>query len=926
MTNSPADENAIPIDPMGIFALPVPLVPATVPDRFEATAAAVAAVESEASDIRGELRSEIEDLLIPIESAVDLTIAELQGSTDREITGYENELGKVYSTVLKSATADMQGVYDSIQGMGATYPQLDSQVVAELSDSDPYTWVTERLQGSERMPVLPPPSNSPPPPIYVPIDPPVVIQDTPDWPPPSIFDPPQTPIPTTDQRVLTNWPSGQFCNIPGINPPGVGGGEIGEDQWLQPIPLGCYRWYCTDALTGQPRVFQGCQTGTGVPPSQPPTPPILPPTVPPVTGACAPVCVGQSVSATITFGPACGPSSPSPTGTGTGTSPPTTPPTVPPPGPPSPPAPDPAGGDYANLPRSEWDYPAVCQVMNDAIRGTGQTPISTGGDILQWIVDPTQHSTGALFPDWLRLTGLASANTAIIDGAKTLIGMATQGIQDTLGSMEKDGWPINHVTWSAVGVLTGSGFLSQWIGAPLDYVTTPIKYMMQYSFPVYIPTQSEVDGMFMTGYIDDGYWECLTRANGNLPNLHRKNRDAGQTRTNIADLVELYYRKTITKEQLYVECRKRGVTDYAEVDRWIALHYQYPTMADIILMMVREVDIEASVTEDRLDEGFDKSYSPQLKEWAEIGGIPEQVMRYNWRAHWQEVSPSQIYTMLQRLRPGRDPHGIEFTMERAVRFMKEADYPPGIIDQLIAISYNPITRTDAIKGFYAGTIDEKELVERFLDVGYDIDNAKLLKDILHDDRERRTVNQGGQWTPRRILKEYRDNIIDRSQAEGLLLTYYKSAELRNQQLDAADEIRSAEIRRKCMMGVRRRFLIGEYDDPKAKQMLQTFDYADENIDMLLNRWNCEKYTRRKEPTVKFLQEWLYDGFIDMNELLRRLVNLGYEGDDAIRIANHTFLTLEERKKKQEEDAKKKQDAEEKKKQRVNNGRKPKTSP
>lgn len=252
-------------------------------------------------------------------------------------------------------------------------------------------------------------------------------------------------------------------------------------------------------------------------------------------------------------------------------------------------------------------------------------------------------------------------------------------------------------------------FVAEWTGIPLDYVFEPWQHVMQWSFPVHLPTQGELDEMYMQGVITDSQWECWTRAQGNMPKSHRMARDTKAQRTAIPECIDLFMRKGFTENELWEELRIRGVKDKTEMYRWLALKRQVPTFADIITMMVKGATDPENIERDNLMEGFGDAYSPQLRQWAEQNGMTDDVARAYWAAHWQEVSPTQVYQFLHRLRPGRVPKALEFDMARAYKTVKEADYPPGLVPHLLAVSYLPINRTDLIAMIKAGTIDRKSV-------------------------------------------------------------------------------------------------------------------------------------------------------------------------------------------------------------------------
>ena len=147
----------------------------------------------------------------------------------------------------------------------------------------------------------------------------------------------------------------------------------------------------------------------------------------------------------------------------------------------------------------------------------------------------------------------------------------------------------------------------------------------------------------------------------------------------------------------------------------------------------------------------------------------------------------------------------------------------------------------------------------------------------------------GAWTRRKIVKEYVDGTIDRDEADKLLARTVKAKQRRTDALDDADLIRNARGRKACIQAIRRRYLLGELDDRQGTKALTDLGLAGLTAIDFIGTWKCERISRRKEPTVKQLVDWLYWGIIDLNEMRRRLKNLGYSDDDAERILTSEAL-------------------------------------
>lgn len=436
-------------------------------------------------------------------------------------------------------------------------------------------------------------------------------------------------------------------------------------------------------------------------------------------------------------------------------------------------------------------------------------------------------------------------------------------------------------------------FADEWLGTNSAYYFQGEAYTANYLYPVYIPEQADVDAMFLGDYIDDNGWECWTRAHGNLPKPFRFARDGKATRTNPAELVQLMLRGKLTPGELSLEMRRRGVINPVEVEYFKALAEALPSQTDIIEYMRKGADNAANVAQDKLDEGFKENYTARLKKWANQQGISDEMMAIDWNAHWQEISPQMAFEMFVRLRPGRVPKELEFDKARLVKTLKEADYPPGLIDYMIAIAYAPITRTDLIKGNKAGVVSKKELIEGLMDVKYSPEDAKKLADIIDADNDRQRQNAFGVWTQRRIAQEYKAGTISRDKAEQLLRRSITDPDKVADLIDDIESLRDAEKAAVCIKEVKRRYMIGDLTEKESEiALMDRGVWHDQAVDMV-ERWQCERGSKAKEYTMGIVQKMYVRKMIDGYEAYTRLLHLRFDPNRAYEIVKLWDIEIDE---------------------------------
>lgn len=460
---------------------------------------------------------------------------------------------------------------------------------------------------------------------------------------------------------------------------------------------------------------------------------------------------------------------------------------------------------------------------------------------------------------------------------------------------------------SATGL---ANFVTKWTGIPVDYYLTSHKYSMQFCDPQYIIGQTDIDNLFLIGEMNEKEWECLTKAQGNIPSIHKRARDGKQRQLGENEVISLKRRKLLKDDDEYYKLmNKDSVIDRNISDRLYKLSEYVPTYSDLVPWMVRDVFDKEVVEKYQYDKHFKEKYldDPKAQEFAEAAGITEDVMRYIWRAHWKIISNTQLLEALHRLRPDRpeveqwesettnpltgepmpvneETKPIVVTSEDVRTALEINDVAPTWVDALMATSYHPLTATDGVRSFQIGTIDEDGLYHIYRDNGYNEKDAREVVRFRVAERNRMVSNSSGVMTTRKIVSAYKDGIITHKEAMNRLQSNIVDHKVREEILDKAD--RELEIQtKKCQLdGLQKRFVYGEIDDEQLSIELSDIGIDQTKIDRIVNSWICKRDSRRKEPRVKMLGEWYAQGFITGDQYFERLIRLGYNGDDAARIA------------------------------------------
>lgn len=636
----------------------------------------------------------------------------------------------------------------------------------------------------------------------------------------------------------------------------------------------------------------------GAPPTGPPAPPD-PPEPPPDCPPPEVCCPDPIVNVTVTVPPITIP---------------------PPPDRPAPPAgpgapPGPAGTVPPNQPgpvnSGLWSHPDICRAVSRTI-GTLEAAVPPGdpppGQVRpkwnNWFTEANDAYFG-----WIPWAGPQIAsylNDAGEAGAKHLIEASTgaalgEAIVKHAGGLDLAS---PNAALQLAPVLGAAAWSQSISGMPVRYLTQSLEYTFQFANPQYLPGQNDIDGMWLRGVIHDVDWECLTKAQGNIPHWHRLARDAGQRFLGVDEIIRLALRNELVPGEFEIRMRQAGVHDPLVAAKMLSLATQIPTQPDLLRMMVRDAADEDVVRSYGYDTDFNLKFAGPLREWALAQGIPEEIFLYYWRAHWEIPSNTQLYEMFQRLRPDRPeiadwerrladaelagdpaaagPRPPIVTLPDVLYALQVNDRAPNWIGASLAIAYHPLTRTDAVRAYEIGTLDETALYHVMRDNGYDDTNARTLVTFYSQQKSRRTANATGVLTIRKIVKLYKGGGMTRREAVEAMGPLLPNPEKADELLARADVEVQAELRQAMVRASERKVFVGEWSAREGLDAVIRAGVEDSRAREIVAGWVTKRDGRSKEPRVAELCGWAKDGLITTDEQIRRLVNLGYSDGDAYR--------------------------------------------
>jgi len=189
----------------------------------------------------------------------------------------------------------------------------------------------------------------------------------------------------------------------------------------------------------------------------------------------------------------------------------------------------------------------------------------------------------------------------------------------------------------------------------------------------------------------------------------------------VVEILQMRNRKIIDDFDAQRIFSAHGFTE-GDTNDLLELRHWYPSPTDWASLAGREAFEEDQIAAFELDKGFDQ-IDPATYERA---GMTAETARWQWVAHWSNVSPQQLFEMIHRKAP--KPGGGVFTTDDVDSYVRLADINPFFGDALEHIAFRPLTRVDVRRMRADGILEYKGVWDSYIELGYNEANATLMAD------------------------------------------------------------------------------------------------------------------------------------------------------------------------------------------------------
>jgi len=292
------------------------------------------------------------------------------------------------------------------------------------------------------------------------------------------------------------------------------------------------------------------------------------------------------------------------------------------------------------------------------------------------------------------------------------------------------------------------------------------------------------------------------------------------------------------------------------------LAYQMPGVSDLIRMAVREVFSPEIATKF----GLFEDYPSIFEHYAKMVGLrPEWARRY-WAAHWELPSPQMGFEMFHR-------RIIDY--DTLVMLLRALDVMPFWRDKLIKLAYMPLTRVDVRRMYAVGVLDEKDVYNAYLDLGYSPENAQRMTEFTI----RYTEPKEKDLTVSQVIKAFKIGLLDFPSALNYLTRLNMTPNAAMLRLQMAQyELWESTVDEQIKL-LKTKWQRGLIDDTILMQQMYKLGLSTERVSYILDSLYAQKESKPPRLLTLAQTEHAYKaGYMSEKRTRQELRWMGYDDE------------------------------------------------
>jgi len=320
-----------------------------------------------------------------------------------------------------------------------------------------------------------------------------------------------------------------------------------------------------------------------------------------------------------------------------------------------------------------------------------------------------------------------------------------------------------------------------------------------------------------------------------------------------------YLRGIISVETLYERMHELGYTD-TRIKEIIPTWELLPGPQDLFTMVAHE----AFEPEIYTKLGLTEEFPMEQVQWLKKQGISQDWAMKYWISHWDQPSIGMGYEMLHR--------GV-IDLKTLDMLFKTVEIPSFWRDKLTAVAYSPYTRVDVRRMHDMGVLNDEQLIQSYMDLGYDAEKALRMAEFT---LKYNSANEK-ELTRSTILESYDKKLLTRKDAKELLVSQDYSSALAEYYLTLTDYNAELVLQDLFFDNIHDRYLLKDISESQARDQLSKMGLLGDKIDAMLAKWSLEQYKTERLPTLSDLTNFLMRNIISQDQYRQIMSRHGYSG-------------------------------------------------
>jgi len=320
---------------------------------------------------------------------------------------------------------------------------------------------------------------------------------------------------------------------------------------------------------------------------------------------------------------------------------------------------------------------------------------------------------------------------------------------------------------------------------------------------------------------------------------------------------DLFLRKELSPEQLYMRMRELGFTD-TRTKEVMKTWELIPGPSDLFHLVAKEA-FEPEMIKLM---GLHDEFPEDQVEWLEKQGLSKFWAEKYWYAHWEIPSVQMGFQMLHRKKIDLDQLDMLFRAQ---------EIPPFWRDKLVGISYLPYTRVDTRRMFNFDVLKTKDVFEAYQHQGYDAEHAYNLTKwtIAQKDPDNKDISQG------QILGSFADGILEKSDAIDLLKDIGYVQEKAEFLIVAKEYDMAKKLQSKRLKIIEEKFTNRYIDKFEMLRQLSLLNLPFKQQQLLMEEWELDILKDKKMPSKTDLDKFFVADIVTKEQYNEEMEKLGY---------------------------------------------------